>query len=140
MPRARERNYTSVKKQTTRCTYAVHRMQVQARMLERNVRGTKVFVTISTYHVKAGEEDAIIALHEDWQRNLHARAKGHLSGELLRNIEISQDFIAIMRFENQEAAQELENDLEQEAWYQRLMSLTEHMPVHTKYQSEWQVR
>ncbi len=28
-----------------------------------------MFMIVSTYLVKVGEEDAIIALHEDWQRN-----------------------------------------------------------------------
>ena len=28
----------------------------------------QIFVIVSTYRAKAGEEDAIIALHEDWQR------------------------------------------------------------------------
>ncbi len=45
-----------------------------------------MFVTMSTYKAKAGEEDAIIALHEDWQRHQQSRAKGYLSGELLRNV------------------------------------------------------
>jgi hypothetical protein len=35
-----------------------------------------MFVTVSTYRAKAGEEDAIIALHEDWQRNQRPRARG----------------------------------------------------------------
>ena len=96
-----------------------------------------MFVTLSTYRAKAGEEDAIIALHEDWQRHQQPRARGYLSGELLRNVEASHEFIAIMRFESQESAQALANDPLQKAWYQRLVSLTEHMPIRTEYTSEW---
>lgn len=96
-----------------------------------------MFVTVSTYKAKAGEEDAIIALHEDWQRHLQPHARGYLSGELLRNIMDSREFIAIMRFENQEAAQALTNDPEQDAWYQRVVSLTENVPTLTEYTSEW---
>jgi len=39
-------------------------------------RSAEMFVTVSTYRAKAGEEDAVIALHEDWQRNQQARTQG----------------------------------------------------------------
>jgi len=96
-----------------------------------------MFVTISIYRAKAGEEDAVIALHEDWQRNQQAKARGYLSGELLRNIQTPREFVAIMRFESRAFAQELENDPERNAWYRRLVSLVENMPVLTEYTREW---
>ncbi len=96
-----------------------------------------MFVTISVYRARTGEEDAIIALHEDWQCNRQPRARGYLSGELLRNVEDASEFIAIMRFENQESACALANDREQDAWYRRVVSLTENVPVLTGYTSEW---
>jgi len=96
-----------------------------------------MFVTVSIYRAKAGEEDAIIALYEDWQRNRQSRAKGYLSGELLRNVGDAREFIAIMRFEDQESARALANDREQDAWYRRVVSLTENVPVLTGYTSEW---
>src|SRR5690348_8358154 len=103
----------------------------------RLLRRAEMFVTISSYRAKAGEEDAMIALHEDWQRNQQPRAKGYLSGELLRNIVDPREFISIMRFENQEAAQALTNNPERKAWYQRVSSLTENVPSLTEYTSEW---
>jgi heme-degrading monooxygenase HmoA len=96
-----------------------------------------MFVTMSTYRVKAGEEDAIIALHEDWQRNHQHHAKGYHSGELLRNVNDPAEFIAIMRFESLELMQALRNNPEQQSWYQRLVSLTEHLPMPTEYTREW---
>ncbi len=96
-----------------------------------------MFVTVSIYRAKAGHEDAVIALHEDWQRNQQAKAQGYLSGELLRNIQTPREFIAIMRFEGQEFAQALADDPEQNAWYRRLVSLVENVPVLTGYTSEW---
>jgi antibiotic biosynthesis monooxygenase (ABM) superfamily enzyme len=101
-------------------------------------RRAEMFVTVSTYKAKPGEEDAIIALHEDWQRNQQPGVKGYLSGELLRNAMNSREFVAIMRFENQEAAQALTNNPERKAWYRRLVSLTEDTPIRTEYTSEWQ--
>jgi antibiotic biosynthesis monooxygenase (ABM) superfamily enzyme len=96
-----------------------------------------MFVTVSMYRAKVGEEDAIIALHEDWQRNMQPRARGYLSGELLRNIDASREFMAIMRFESREFAQTLANDPEQQVWYRRVVSLVENVPVLTEYKSEW---
>ena len=84
-----------------------------------------------------GEEDAVIALHEDWQRNQQAKTQGYLSGELLRNIHVPYEFVAIMRFENRAFAQALANDPERNAWYRRLVSLVENVPVLTEYTREW---
>jgi len=100
-------------------------------------RSAEMFVTVSIYRAKAGEEDAVIALHEDWQRNQKVKAQGYLSGELLRNIQAPHEFVAIMRFENRAFAQELANDPEQNAWYRRLVSLVENVPAITEYNSEW---
>jgi len=96
-----------------------------------------MFVTVSIYRAKAGEEDAVIALHEYWQRNQQARAQGYLSGELLRNTQFPREFVAIMRFENQAFARALANDPERNAWYKRLVSLVENVPVLTEYTREW---
>ena len=96
-----------------------------------------MFVTVSIYRAKAGEEDAIVALHEDWQRNMQPRVKGYLSGELLREAEDPREFIAIMRFESQKAAHALTKDPEHDAWYRRVVSLTENVPTLTEYTSEW---
>src|SRR2546429_7352170 len=96
-----------------------------------------MFITVSSYRAKTGEEDAIVALHEDWQRHQQPRAKGYLSGDLLRSVKDSREFIAILRFESQEAAQALANDPEQKAWYQRLVSLTERTRGIDEYTHEW---
>ena len=96
-----------------------------------------MFVTVSIYRAKAGEEDAVIALHEYWQRNQQARAQGYLSGELLRNTQAPREFVAIMHFENRAFAQALAKDPERNAWYRRLVSLVENVPVLTEYTSEW---
>ena len=96
-----------------------------------------MFVTVSSYSARIGDEDAIIALHEDWEVNQRSEIKGFLSGELLREIGDSNKFIVIMRFENREAAQALANDSEYEAWCRRLLSLT-NASRFTMCTSEWQ--
>ncbi len=97
-----------------------------------------MFVTLSTYQARQGEEDAVVALYEAWQRHQQSHLRGYLSGELLRNVMASREFVAIMRFENQEAAQALANDPDRMTWYRRLVSLTEGISIHTEYTSEWQ--
>ena len=72
-----------------------------------------MFVTVSTYLAKPGEEDAIIAIYEDWQRTLQTRVKGYLPRELLRKAEVPRKFISIMRFESQESVRSYRNDPEQ---------------------------
>ncbi len=99
-----------------------------------------MYVIVSTYRAKVGEEDAIIALHENWQRNQGLRAKDYLSWELLRKIEAPREFIAIAHFASEELAKAAENDLEQDAWYARLLSLIEGGLVRIDCMSEWQLR
>jgi len=99
-----------------------------------------MFVTISIYKAKPGEEDAIIALYEDWQRTLRPRTQGYLSGELLRSIENAREFITILHFESQEAAQRSTSSPEQDAWHRRLTSLIQIESAHFVCTSEWSVR
>ena len=96
-----------------------------------------MFVTLSTYQARQGEEDAVIALHEAWQRHQQYRTRGYLSGELLRNESDPREFLAILRFENLESAQALLGDPEWKAWERRLVSFTEYLPTRTEYTSEW---
>lgn len=96
-----------------------------------------MFVTISTFRSKVGEEDALIALHESWQRILQPQARGYISGELLRNIKDTSEFISIRRFVNQQSASELARNPEEDAWYRRVVSLTENTPTLKEYTTEW---
>lgn len=99
-----------------------------------------MFVIVSTYRAKAGEEDAIIALHEDWERNQGPNAKVYFSWELLRKNEAPREFITVAHFKSKELAQVATSDLELDAWYGRLLSLIEGGLVRTDCTSEWQLR
>jgi hypothetical protein len=105
-------------------------------MSDREESKGQVFVIVS-YRAKPGEEDAIIALHEDWQRKQGNKAKVYLSWELLRNTEAPSEFIVIAYFESEELARSMEDDLNQDAWYLRLVSLVEERPACIKYESAW---
>jgi antibiotic biosynthesis monooxygenase (ABM) superfamily enzyme len=99
----------------------------------------QLFVIVSTYRAKPGEEDAIIALHEDWQRKQGLKAKVYLSWELLRNTEAPREFIVIAHFASEELARAMADNLNQDAWYYRLVSLLEEEPKRTNCRREWQL-
>ena len=96
-----------------------------------------IFVIVSTYRAKAGEEDAIIALHEDWQRKQGLQGNVYLSWELLRNTAAPNEFIVIAHFENAELARAMAHELNQDAWYARLVSLLEEGPACYKCVNAW---
>jgi heme-degrading monooxygenase HmoA len=96
-----------------------------------------MFVTVCIYRARQGEEDAIIALHENMQRSLRPGARGYLGGELLHDVEHPRSFLAVARYESEEAARALAQDPEQVAWHRRLVSLTEGKPTCSACYRVW---
>jgi len=96
-----------------------------------------MYVTVHVYRARAGEEDAIVALHEDWQRRLRARAGGYLSRELLHDIHDPRRFVAIAYYESEAVALAAAHDPEHAAWQRRLNSLAEEDPLCTSYYQVW---
>ena len=99
-----------------------------------------MFVTVYSYRAKAGQDQAIIALYDEWERDRVPKTKGFVSGELLRDLRDSRSFISIARFESAEAARAVADAPEQDAWYRRLVNLTEQEPVFTDCDLEWRLR
>lgn len=98
-----------------------------------------MFIVVYTYRARRGEEDAVVALHEDWERTLRARTGGFLSGELLHSVHDPRAFMAIVRYADEAAVQAAASDPEQAAWQQRLASLTEVEPTCAGHVCVWQV-
>lgn len=92
-----------------------------------------MFVLVTMCCVRVGEEDAMIALYENWQRHQQAMAQGFISGELFRTVKGSREFLAFMRFESRECAQACMDDPGYQSWYRRVAYLSEEMPVHAEY-------
>jgi len=97
-----------------------------------------MYVIVCTYRARVGQEDAIVALHESWERDQRTHITGYLSGELLRVIQDPQAFIDIARYEDVAAAQTAAADPEHIAWQQRLASLTEEGLLGGEYWCIWQ--
>ncbi len=98
-----------------------------------------MFVVVCTYRARVGEEDAVVALHEDWQRALRSKARGYLSGELLHSVRDPRAFIAIARYEDEASARTAADDPEHVAWQRRLASLMEVEPTCAGHVCVWQV-
>ena len=99
-----------------------------------------MFVTVYSYRAKAGDEQAVIALYDEWERDLLPGMKGFVSGELLRDLRDSRSFISVARFESAEAATAVADAPVQDAWYRRQVTLTEQEPVFTACDIEWRIR
>lgn len=94
------------------------------------------FVTLTSGRARAGEEDAIVALHEDWARRRSGDA-GLLSSEILIDPADPRAFIAISHFVDQAAAERSLGDPEHSAWRRRLASLSEARLTQRDMRSLW---
>ena len=94
-----------------------------------------MYVTVHVYRARAGEEDAIVALHEDWQRHLRGDADGCLRDELLRDARDPRRFMAIAHYESQAAARAVSQNPEYTACQRRLESLCQVDPEHGEYEA-----
>jgi hypothetical protein len=99
-----------------------------------------MFVIVSTYRARSGEEDAIIALHEEWQRSQNLNARLYHSWELLRKVDAPREFISIAQFANEQLAQTATKALEKDVWYGRLVSLIEEGPTQIHCTSAWRLQ
>jgi len=97
-----------------------------------------MYVIVCTYRARAGQEDAIIALHESWERDQRLHIHGYLSGELLCVTQDPRVFLDIARYDSATTAQAAASDPENIAWQQRLASLTEEGMLGGEYRCIWQ--
>ncbi len=95
-----------------------------------------VFVTMISGHARPGEQDAVIALHEDWVRRRSGDA-GLLSSEVLVDPADPRAFVAISHFVDQAAAERSLRDPEHSAWQRRVASLSETHLVQRDMLSLW---
>jgi Antibiotic biosynthesis monooxygenase len=99
-----------------------------------------MFVTMHSFRARPGEEDAVVALHEDWVAWRPAPSEGLISGELLCAAGDSRAFLRIVRYESEVVARKAEAQPEYAAWFRRLMSLAEAQPARVHYRIAWSDR
>ncbi len=95
-----------------------------------------LYVTLTHGRACAGDEDAVIALHEEWLRR-RARESGLLSSEILVDPADPQVFVAISHFADRAAAERSLDDPEHSAWRSRLATLSEAQLVQRDMLSRW---
>ena len=95
-----------------------------------------LFVTLTHGRACAGDEDAVVALHEEWVRRCASKS-GLLSSEILVDPVDPQVFVAISHFANQAAAERSLDDPEHSAWRRRLATLSEAQLVQRDMLSLW---
>ena len=95
-----------------------------------------LFVTLTHGRACAGDEDAVVALHEEWVRRCASKS-GLLSSEILVDPVDPQVFVAISHFADRAAAERSLDDPEHSAWRRRLATLSEAQLVQRDMLSLW---
>lgn len=97
---------------------------------------SQVYVTLTCGRARPGEDDAIVALHEDWARRRSGDV-GLLSSEILVDPADPRAFVAISHFVDQAAAERSLSDPEHNAWRRRLASLSDGQLSERDMVSQW---
>lgn len=99
-----------------------------------------MFVTMFTFKAQPGNEEAVLDLFKEWQRELMPTSRGFLSSEVLRDASDPSHFVSIARFESEAALRAVADRPAQDAWYRKLVALTEREPIFTDCVLEWSTR
>lgn len=88
-----------------------------------------MFGTIFHMRPKAGQENAIIALFEEWNRVRRPKVKGAVAGYVLRPEKKTGELIGMGIFSDRDTYLANANDPEQDQWYRRIRDLLEADPT-----------
>ena len=88
-----------------------------------------MFGTIFRMRPKAGQEQAIISLFEEWERERRPKVKGAGAGYLVKPEKSPGELIGIAAFSDRESYLANANDPEQHQWYLKLRELLEADPA-----------
>lgn len=98
-----------------------------------------MFISLSIYQARSGEEDAVLALHEEWQRLTLQNSSGFISGEVLCSTSARGTYVVIVRCESEDAFRRLAAELDRDFWHGRLLSLVEPDPVVVECRTDGRV-
>jgi antibiotic biosynthesis monooxygenase (ABM) superfamily enzyme len=96
-----------------------------------------VFVMVISYRARAGEQDAIVALHENWRLMVGTDLPGCLGGELVCSKNDPLAFATIARFTDEAAAHALAFNPAHRSWFHRAASMCEVAPVIFSGTTAW---
>jgi len=88
-----------------------------------------MFGTIFRMRPKAGQEQAIISLFEEWERERRPKVKGAEGGYLVKPEKSPGELIGVAVFSDRESFLANANDPEQHQWFLKLRELLEADPA-----------
>lgn len=87
-----------------------------------------MYGTIALMRPKAGQEDAVKDLFEEWWTERRPKVKGAVANTLYRNKSNPAELIAAVVFDSEANYTANADDPEQDRWYRRLADLLEGEP------------
>ncbi|MBI4308053.1 MAG: hypothetical protein HY684_04535 [Chloroflexi bacterium] len=88
-----------------------------------------MYGTIARIQPKRGQEKAIVALMEEWNRARKPKVKGAVAGYLLRPEAKNGELIMVAVFQDKKSYRANADDPEQDKWYRRLRELLQADPT-----------
>lgn len=87
-----------------------------------------MYGTIALMKPKAGQEDAVVAMHEEWWNERQPKVKGARAAHLYRNTSNPSELMLAVVFDSKADYEANAADPEQDQWYQRLAEHLEGEP------------
>ena len=87
-----------------------------------------MYGTIFHMKVKPGQEQKVIDIFKDWERERKPKVKGVVGGLLLKPENRSGELIGVAVFDDKASFMANANDPEQDKWFRRLRELLEADP------------
>ncbi len=81
-----------------------------------------MYGTIARLHVKPGEEQAVIALMDEWKRERASKASGFSNGYVYREDVKPETLNLVVAFDSQQDYQGNAESPEQDRWFQQVRS------------------
>ncbi|MBI2936330.1 MAG: antibiotic biosynthesis monooxygenase [Chloroflexi bacterium] len=88
-----------------------------------------MFGTVARIRPKAGQEKALVALLQEWQRTRKPKVKGAIGGYLFKKEKNPDEYILVSVWQDRQTYFANANDPEQDRWFRRVRELLQADPV-----------
>lgn len=88
-----------------------------------------MYGTVAHIRPKVGQEQAVITVMNDWQRERKPKAKGAIAGYLYQTENGSRDLIMVAVFQDKASYRANAEDPDQDRWYHKMRDLLEADPT-----------
>jgi len=89
-----------------------------------------MFVSISRYRVKAGQEQALREHNEEWKNNIRPNTQGFISVHVYTNPKDAHDWTSVATFVDQYSEVVNANSTDHKLWYRRMLEMLEAPPTY----------